>query len=234
MSRFAKITASIVLPASIYTGYVLNLRSVQPKETKFDIGSTEDRIMDGLSTGDVILFRRKWYNYHIPAAFTIASYRYKYNNIVYDHAGIIIEDTHGTPYLLENTFSGIKLRPYDSRMIYSKAQEIILLPLLPRVDLSNGQRIKAFKLANEYLHENNNKQYHEGKGLMNTIISKDQRCPSTQVIIDMITKLHDQMISSSSSNDMNKIMKCDEFVTSKTIINNKFSFGNPVVLFQNQ
>ena len=33
--------------------------------------STDDMIFDNLNTGDIILFRRKWYCYHIPTALVI-------------------------------------------------------------------------------------------------------------------------------------------------------------------
>ena len=44
---------------------------------------------------------------------------------------IVLNEKNGKPYILENTFSGKKLRPYDTRMLSSIAAQIVLIPILP-------------------------------------------------------------------------------------------------------
>lgn len=48
--------------------------------------------------------------------------------VPFDHAGVIVM-WHGFPMLAEWTFSGVKVRPFDERIICSKAPEVAVRPL---------------------------------------------------------------------------------------------------------
>lgn len=97
--------------------------------TVFQVGSVDDQLMDNLRDGDVLLFRRKWFYEHIPAAALLLLYRY-FLDSDYDHCGVIVCDKFGKPHLLELTpLGGYKIRPYDRRLIMSQAENIMILSL---------------------------------------------------------------------------------------------------------
>ena len=51
----------------------------------------------------------------------------------YDHIGVIVTDKYGEPYLFEQTFfHGYRIRPFETRILYSRANQITALMLMPR------------------------------------------------------------------------------------------------------
>ena len=124
--------------ASIYTGVISyntisHRRSVDPN---FSSGSADDMLNDKLQTGDVILFSRRWYRYHLPQALSIKLYQMVHDTS-YDHLGIIVCDKYGTPYLFEQTFfGGYRVRLFEPRIMCSRAHQITAIMLMPR-EVSN-------------------------------------------------------------------------------------------------
>ena len=111
MSRIVVLVSSSLLLS--YTGYIYSNNKTSNNSSSnsnsFVLGSADDIVRDNLNTGDIILFHRRWYNYHIPIAISIKIYQY-INDNDYDHAGIIIQDQYGVPYVYENTpFQGYKV-----------------------------------------------------------------------------------------------------------------------------
>ena len=218
-----------------YSGLIsFHYRSKVPNNEGFDVGSIEDVVMDGLSTGDIILFRRRWYHYHIPANLLIAGEKYLFGS-TYNHGGIIIEDKNGKPYLLENTFSGKKLRPYDTRMLSSNAAQIVLIPILPRQDLSTEERKRNFDIASDYVHSTGDG---EGTGIFHRIMHKIMKksiikpCPSVKLIQDMSFKLLNERLCFD-------VESCDDLVKQakgqgQCITKSKKELGDPIVLFTNR
>ncbi len=99
---------------------------------KFSPGSADELLQDSLKTGDLLLFSRRWYYYHIPEAIMIKFYQTLLDT-EYDHVGVIVCDKYGEPSVLEKTyFGGYKLRPFSERIAYSKAHQISLVMLNPR------------------------------------------------------------------------------------------------------
>ena len=100
--------------------------------------------MNELRTGDVVMFSRKWYTNHIPAALLIKAYTY-INKTKFDHCGVVVEDNIGNYYLFENTmFGGYQLRKLEARIMHSLSQRIEAIPLRPAVELTNEQRAKLY------------------------------------------------------------------------------------------
>ena len=98
----------------------------------FSPGSGDEVVKNGLATGDVVLFNRRWYRYHLPEALCIKAYQ-QLMGTDFDHVGVIVCDKYGTPHVFENSFfGGCTLRPFEQRVLKSKAQQIVVLPLLPR------------------------------------------------------------------------------------------------------
>ena len=92
---------------------------------------TDDAIMDNLKTGDVLLFSRDPMKHYLPVAVYIMLFKY-FHSTEFDHAACIVMDNKGTPHVLESTFTGVKCRPYDVRIMQSKAKQIALVPAAAR------------------------------------------------------------------------------------------------------
>lgn len=124
--------------ASIAAGYTawieFSVRRRLPSAQDFSLGSADDIIQDNLCSGDVVLFSRRWYRYHIPMAIAIKWYQTFYDT-EYDHCGVIVQDKFGNPFLFETLpFAGCRLRPFDKRILHSQAHQIVVLPIVPRDD----------------------------------------------------------------------------------------------------
>lgn len=120
--------------SSVYTG-VIGYNTISHRagvDPNFGAGSADDMLNDKLQTGDVILFSRRWYNYHLPQAACIKLYQMTHDTS-YDHLGVIVCDKFGTPYLFEQTFfGGYRVRLFEPRIMYSRAHQITAVMLMPR------------------------------------------------------------------------------------------------------
>lgn len=102
------------------------------KSNDFRVGATDDLVMDNLQSGDVLLFRRKWYYHYLPMAAAIVAYR-QILQTEYDHLAVVLVDDKGKVFLVENTpYLGMQCRPFEDRIEYSEAELISLQLLLPR------------------------------------------------------------------------------------------------------
>jgi hypothetical protein len=129
--------------AFVVVGHALTVESTRMRtleNTKFTRGSADDMVMDDLVSGDIVVFNRKWYKYHLPTAAMIKLYQIYYKTD-YDHCGVIIQNDKGEPYVFEKTpFGGYKIRHFEPRLMRSQAQSIIVIPLFPRQRLSTAQK----------------------------------------------------------------------------------------------
>ena len=97
------------------------------RETFF-AGSTDDTISETLQTGDVVFFNRPCLSMR-PCGSALCASTKSISNSAFDHVGMIYVRKDFKPMLIENTFSGIKIRPWDERLSRSQAGEIIVHPL---------------------------------------------------------------------------------------------------------
>jgi hypothetical protein len=110
-----------------------------PLASDFRTGTIDDRMMDTLRTGDLVLFQRRWYYHHLPIGLTILLYRYLFNT-EFDHVGVIVMDRKGNVGILENTFfNGLQLRNFPDRITYSQSRVINVIPLAPRERVNRAQ-----------------------------------------------------------------------------------------------
>lgn len=126
----------------------------------FRVGSPDDMVMDYVQTGDLVLFQRKWHYHHLPMGVLILLYR-KLFDTEYDHVGVVLTDTLGKPYLLENTpYRGMQCRAMSDRIKQSEAEVITLIPFNPRdrqntsqflLQQSNEERRALIDDENEYI-----------------------------------------------------------------------------------
>lgn len=99
-------------------------------------GSTNDMMLDNMHSGDVVLFRRKWFYHHLPVALSILLYR-GITQSEFDHLGVVIVDKRGNPWIVENTpFEGMKSRKLADRLKANDSEIVAMLPLLPRPEKS--------------------------------------------------------------------------------------------------
>ena len=135
MKQTISILAKSVAMISVgYSGLVeYNTRRYMTKSNEliFWPGSADFEMNERLSMGDLVVFGRRWYYYHIPEALLIKTYKLIHWTDL-DHCGVIITDNNGTPHVLESSFfGGYKLRTFEKRTLYSKAEQIIVIHLQP-------------------------------------------------------------------------------------------------------
>ena len=107
-------------------------RTTHKYKLNFSPGSADEILLDSIKTGDIVMFSRRWYKYHVPQALYILAYQ-KLFNTEYDHIGICVCDKYGEPSILENTFwGGFKLRPFNERIVHSRSHTISIIMLNPR------------------------------------------------------------------------------------------------------
>jgi hypothetical protein len=189
----------------IYTSYIEYTRyNIKPNLLKleFNLGSADDIVRDNLRTGDVVLFNRRWYHYHIPMAIVIKLYQI-INNSNFDHCGIIVQDKLGVPHVFESTpFGGCSLYKFENRILVSQSHQIIVIPLFSKQDkgITIDQREDMHNYSMDII--NNKKINSEFFGLTKNIIItilkstplrsnlKDiYSCSNTELVINSWKKL---------------------------------------------
>ncbi|ETW01393.1 hypothetical protein, variant [Aphanomyces invadans] len=116
-----------------WTGMVMYKRESAnhpPRGFTFNTGSMDDIMSDTLQTGDIVLFRRNC-AFMQPAdalscflADHVPSWQGPYN-----HCGFIYVNHIGDKFVVEETYSGVKCRPYSARIITSLSTDIVVVPL---------------------------------------------------------------------------------------------------------
>jgi hypothetical protein len=143
--------------AFVVVGHALTVESTRMRtleDSKFSRGSADDLVMDALVSGDIIVFNRKWYKYHLPTAAMIKLYQIYYKTD-YDHCGVIILNDKGEPYVFEKTpFGGYKMRHFEPRLLHSQAQSVTAILLFPRQRLPTKQKNQSRDKISEELVNN--------------------------------------------------------------------------------
>lgn len=210
ISRLSPLTKVVtILGSSVilgYTGYIEYKKSLVPVEPQmklFGPGTADEILMDNLSSGDVILFSRRWYNYHLPAALFIKLYQ-MIHDTEYDHCGVIICDDTGIPSVYElSLFGTLIIEPYPDRIIRSRAHQIVLVPIWPRTDFTTKERKDLVNYAKNQI--KTSRAYPEcislGLGILysgfmtifgdelapkfiSQFIGRSFECPSAQIVLD--------------------------------------------------
>eukprot|EP01036_Dinobryon_divergens_P022717 gene22717-31000_t len=188
MNPYGYIFGSTLVSVLSYTAAVeMNHRKMSVKESSFQVGSADFLVMDNLNTGDVMLFSRKWYNYHIPTAAMILIYKYAYR-AEFDHGAIVIVDTSGVAKVLERTpFGGITYRPFDTRIIRSKSEQIILIPVTPPLSIRSSEIKSALERVTEIQkRDRTGEVWYFFRSVFSRYFSASRICcPSTDVIFTM-------------------------------------------------
>ena len=117
---------AIVAAAVAHAAYVHEQRSrVQPRP--WSPGSEDVSLAESLRTGDLLLFSRPCELYQCGGAALCAVRKASSAGAThFDHAGVVVLDAMGTPYVLERTWSKLQLRRFDHRIQCSRSKEILL------------------------------------------------------------------------------------------------------------
>jgi hypothetical protein len=130
MARSRHVLLLSLTALTSHTAFVYQFRNKREQQVSFKPGDADDMIMDGLRTGDILLFKRNPLLYYFPAAVYILLFQALYGGRdAYDHAAVIVLDQAGTAHVLETTFSSVKLRRYSDRILKSKSEQIVLIPV---------------------------------------------------------------------------------------------------------
>ncbi|OQR80678.1 hypothetical protein ACHHYP_17326 [Achlya hypogyna] len=120
-----------------------------PRGYTFVTGSMDDMVQDTLQTGDLVFFKRNcgflppkdglscFLSNHVE------SWQSRYN-----HCGFVLVDRLGEKYIVEETFAGVKCRPYSARILTSLSTEIVVVPLKVKRTIAMQQA------ANQFVQEN--------------------------------------------------------------------------------
>lgn len=234
-----KVLGSVLLGVIGHSTYVEynNYQSI-PKTTEFSIGSADDIVMDNLNTGDVILFNRRWYQYHLPTAITIAAYKY-INNTDFDHGGIVIIDSDtGIPMVYELTpWKGYQYRKFNERILYSKSQQILVLPLHPRTEFTAKEKSEVttiVKSATAIDSTINKKELTETTTFLMKKMFKLERnkniyCSSSELIVSTLHRLEVFEKASNTKTILDGQTELErKFVTLKDFLDRNISFEKVV------
>lgn len=120
----------------------------------------------------------------------------------FDHCGVIIKDSVGTPYIYELTLNGPRLRIYSSRIIRSRAKQILAIPLNNSPALSTDKRDRILaRLQEKCVHQSSIFFFLSfSKGLISSVLgqfigSNILDCfysPEAETIVDALNIIFDE------------------------------------------
>lgn len=143
-----KYTVGFLATVAVHAAVIETRKRFVGIEPEFRQGSADDMVADSLRSGDVVLFSRKWYNYHLPTALLVKAQEAFYGG-EYDHSGIIVMKA-GTPYVLETTpIRGLQCRRFEERIRHSASSHIVVLTLNKSKSLSVQQDQQLLLFADQ-------------------------------------------------------------------------------------
>lgn len=127
LSPVAQLLGGCVAAIAVHSASVELFRIRSRIDPAFSVGSADEFLTNSLSTGDIVMFSRCFYQYHLPVALVIRM-RQLINESEFDHSGVIVMKA-GVPYVIERTpFQGIKCRPFEERVRRSLSTHIVVIP----------------------------------------------------------------------------------------------------------
>ena len=174
----SNIVYHIATCCALHTGYVFSTRRSEKGSMhhSFSPGDADDMIMDGLRSGDIVLFKRSPLLHYLPTAVYISSFQ-ALHGTEYDHSGVVIIEPNGAPMILETTFGqSVQYRPYAQRILHSKAEQIVLIPVRNRQEETSIEREHHAKvvssLTREYAERNTSFLVEAYRGLLSAGMEK--------------------------------------------------------------
>lgn len=126
LNPVAKVACVAAATIVVHSAYVESDKFRRKVDPSFAAGTADEYISNQLSTGDVILFSRRFYQYHFPVAFAI-KLRHIIDETDIDHGGVIVI-REGVPYVVEHTpLNGVQVRSFEERVRRSRSAHIIVV-----------------------------------------------------------------------------------------------------------
>ncbi|ETV66519.1 hypothetical protein H257_17081 [Aphanomyces astaci] len=143
----------------------------------FNTGSMDDILSDTLQTGDIVLFRRNCaYMQPADAVSCFLGDRVPIWQGPYNHCGFIYVNHIGDKFVVEETYSGVKCRPYSARIITSLSTDIAVVPL--RVKRTPEMQMAVRDFVEEHV---NRPSRFSIKTVLDQFISNNDKPSSTPV-----------------------------------------------------
>ncbi len=143
---FRKILVSAICGYTSYIEYNRQYPAASRLVKSFTLGSADGLIMNTLETGDLVLFSRRWYHYHIPMAVAISLYKFIHNSD-FDHCGVVVNDpVTGVAHIYELSPFSTKpsYREFEARILYSQAHHIVTIPLSFELNAEDRLKVNAY------------------------------------------------------------------------------------------
>ena len=113
----------------------------------------------------------------------------------YDHAGIIVEDKYGEPYIFErNLFFGYNVVPYETKMNECNAYQIMVIPLVVNGKSDGLGTEYSRKLMNYALTATNSSDFHDAEAYLfcksifyRLFSSKNAYCPNVALAMSFFS-----------------------------------------------
>ena len=127
--------AGVVAAIGGYTGKVVyeqrqHYRHLQDKDNKWKLkfgpGSADELLQDSLKTGDILLFSRKWYYYHLPEAIYIKAYQTLFNTEYNDAHFLDLQEIFYNDFKVNNKKFEFKTDGHWSPYGHSIASEALI------------------------------------------------------------------------------------------------------------
>lgn len=256
---FVRVVLPFVSVIGVHTGAVayrrqqfvssIEKQKENPLGGEFRVGTVDDIVADNLQTGDILLFKRKWFYHYLPMALNILFYQY-ITESEFDHAGVVVTDKFGKVWVVENTpFKGVQCRTFNERVAYSESQSITLIPLEPIERRNLGSRLitapstSIRSLPTEYM-QTSSFIYYQGIRYFQSLMSPTAEpkdldeeldvCPQVQMIRRIYDEAGLQLIlpptdttkkTSTAKNGMPMTINLQDVVDKKVTIRHESSVG---------
>jgi hypothetical protein len=148
MAAQAKIGAALTATATVaWAAYVFSERSELPqgRRRKFSPGSADEVMSGDLRDGDLVLFSRNCALYY-PCGAAACALSKRFGGSEFDHAGVIVMH-RGEPHIAEATFGGVRMRPFDERVICSRAFNVAVRRLATPLSASLKRSLRDAAVA---------------------------------------------------------------------------------------
>ena len=151
----------------------------------------------------------------------------------YDHIGVVFLDESNDPLLVElSTYSGVRMSPVSERIDSSRAHQIALVPLLPRIEYNSLQRSNIINKVTEKVKKENTWWQSEVLNIPWAIIrrlfssfsysspsSSYGWCPNARLARDFLQILGIQLIRKESTDIQRErwMINCADFMNKRVV-----------------
>ena len=109
---------------AFYGSMYMDTQTNYSERREFEDYTTHQTLTESLQTGDVVLFDSNLYTYKLWKS-CLSFITKETNQDEYDHVGVIFKpEQDDVPYILEHTYTGTRLMPFEDRVLHSQSTGI--------------------------------------------------------------------------------------------------------------